>query len=131
MKYTVSKIGCAAMLLFMCSQVRAQQSALSCQGVMGDVSAILSGTRQFASYNTLGDGYARFTGRVSAGGISGRMVYEGYTRTAPFEGVITTSQGALKVSVLDNTGGQLIIYGGTASLGPPQILGRFVCRWRQ
>jgi hypothetical protein len=125
MKY---KLLCVA--LFFCWTLRGQQtSQLTCRGVMGDVQATLTGVRQFAATNVMGDGYVKFVGKVTAGGIAGRMTYEGYTRTAPFSGVITSPQNALRISVLDNTGGQMIIYGGTPTLGPPQIIGRFVCRW--
>jgi hypothetical protein len=97
---------------------------------MGNVSATLSGARQYAPYNAMGDGYVRFIGTVSAAGIQGRMTYEGYTATAPFTGVIQTAQGNLSIGVLDNSGGQMTIYGEQASLGPPSIIGRFVCNWR-
>jgi len=76
------------------------------------------------------DGYVKFAGEVSAGGISGRITYEGYTRTAPFEGVIVTPQGTLRIGVLDNTGGQMIIYEGTPRIGPPDTIGRFACIWQ-
>jgi hypothetical protein len=97
---------------------------------MGDVPAVLSGGRQFVPYNALGDGYVKFVGTVSTGGISGRMMYEGGTQTAPFGGVIVTPQLQLRIGVLDNTGGQMIIYDGVPSLGPPETIGRFVCTWK-
>lgn len=121
----------AMVLLCACTQVCAQQiSQLQCQGAMGNTPAVLSGVRQFARHNAMGDGYVKFVGTVTAGGISGRMTYEGHTRTAPFQGVIITSQGPLRIGVLDNTGGQMIIYGGAPSLGAPQTIGQFVCRWQ-
>lgn len=97
---------------------------------MGDMSAVLAGVRVYSPYNALGDGYVKFVGQVSAGGIQGRIAYEGYTATAPFTGVITSPQGVLRIGVLDNTGGEMIIYEGTPRLGAPQTLGRFVCRWQ-
>jgi hypothetical protein len=131
MKYQLSKLACALIVLCACSQVHAQQQAqLKCQGVMGDVPAVLSGLWQFTPYNAMQDGYVKFAGEVSAGGISARMTYEGYTRSAPYGGVITNSQGALRVGVLDNTGGQMLIYEGTPRLGPPTMIGRFVCDWQ-
>jgi hypothetical protein len=130
MKYTFPKLASAVLTVCMCSQVHAQETAkLDCRGVVGDVPAILSGVRQFRPYNALGDGYVKFAGTVSAGGIFGRITYEGYTRTMPYSGVITTPQGALTIGILDDTGGQMIIYGGRPSIGPPNILGRFICRW--
>lgn len=57
-------------------------------------------------------------------------MYEGGPQTAPFGGVIVTPQLQLRISVLDNTGGQMIIYGGVPSLGPPETIGRFVCTWK-
>lgn len=120
----------AIALICTCTPVSGQQtSQLSCRGVMGDTSAVLSGVRQYLPHNSLGDGYVRFVGTVTAGGIAGRMVYDGYTRTAPFEGVISTPNGGLRIAVLDNTSGQMIIYGGGPSLGAPDTIGQFVCRW--
>jgi hypothetical protein len=117
----------AALLLCTCTKVWAQQAQLDCQGVMGNTPAVMSGVRRYAPYNAVGDGYVRFAGTVNAGGIAGRVSYEGYTQTAP---VIETAQGPLRIAVLDNTSGRMIIYGGTPSLGPPQTIGEFVCRWR-
>lgn len=127
----VGRVAAGLIALCACSQARAQQTnQLDCQGVMGHTPAVLSGVRQYAPYNALGDGYVRFNGSVTAGGIQGRITYEGYTQTAPFSGAIETAQGNLSVGILDNTGGQMIIYGGKPSLGPPDIIGRFSCSWR-
>lgn len=121
----------AIVLLCACTQVCAQQvNRLQCQGVMGDTPAVMSGVRQYVPHNSLGDGYVRFVGAVTAGGIQGQVTYEGYTQTAPFEGVIATARGPLRIAVLDNTGGRMIIYGGAPSLGPPQTIGQFTCRWQ-
>jgi hypothetical protein len=117
--------------LLWCGQASAQQFArLECRGTLGNTPALLSGVRQHTPTNAMGDGYVRFSGTVAAGGIQGHMTYEGYTATAPFKGVIETMQGGLSIGVLDNTGGQMIIYGGRASLGPPDTIGRFVCDWQ-
>src|SRR5207253_909940 len=83
----------AALALGVGAQLHADQRAqLTCKGRMGDVEATLSGVRTYKAHSAE-DGYVAFTGRVTAGGIEGRMTYEGYTRTAPFPGVITTSDG--------------------------------------
>ena len=117
--------------LGLCGPAHAQQLArLDCRGVMGDTPAVVSGVRQFTQHNAVGDGYVRFSGTVAAGGIQGRMTYEGYTATGSFRGAIETMQGALSIGVLDNTGGQMIIYGGRPRLGPPDTIGRFVCDWQ-
>lgn len=117
--------------LCLCAEARAQQTnQLDCQGVMGDTPAVLSGVRQYEPYNALGDGYVRFDGLVTAGGVQGRITYQGYTQTAPFSGVIETAEQGLSIGVLDNTGGQMIIYGGKPSLGAPDTIGRFTCSWR-
>jgi hypothetical protein len=108
----------------------AQVAQLEGRGVMGDTPAVVSGIREYTPYNALGDGYVRFSGTVTAGGIQGRMTYEGYTRTGCFKGVIETRQGDLQIAVLDNTGGQMIIYSGKPSLKAPDTIGRFVCQWR-
>jgi len=112
-----------------------QVSQLACQGVIANLPAVLAGTRQFVPHNQLGDGYVRFAGTIRARGndgrpIDGRMTYEGYTRTAPFPGVIESPLGVYRVSVLDNTGGRMVIYDGRPTLGAPNIFGQFVCEWR-
>ena len=126
----MQRIAGAAIMLALCLPIQAQKSQLSCRGAMGDVTAVLTGVRQFTPTNGLGDGYVSFVGNVSAGGIDGRMVYQGSTQSAPFSGIIETSQGVLRIGVLDNTGGRMIIYDGTASLGPPRVIGVFACEWQ-
>lgn len=122
---------CGLITVGLAGEARSQQAhELQCRGVMGDTPAVLSGVRQYASYNSVGDGYVQFNGTVAAGGLQGRMSYEGYTQSGSFQGVIETARGNLSIGVLDNTGGQMIIYGGRPSLGPPDTIGRFVCNWR-
>jgi hypothetical protein len=111
--------------------VQAQQIAeLTCQGTFMGVRAVVQGQRQYAPYNSLGDGHVRFSGVLKADSGAAQMMYEGYTRVGAFEGILQGAQGVLPIAVLDNTGGQMIIYRGGASLGAPPIVGQFVCRWR-
>lgn len=112
-----------------------QVSQLSCRGVIANLPATLVGTRHYVPHNAVGDGYVRFAGGIRARGndgrpIDGRITYEGYTRTAPFPGVIESPLGVYRVGVLDNTAGRMIIYDGRPNLGPPNIFGQFVCDWR-
>jgi hypothetical protein len=131
MKGRLPAVLCLALVACASVPMQAQQSnRLTCQGTIRGVPAVLQGIRYFAPYNALDDGYVKFAGTISAGGISGRMSYEGYTRTAPFGGVISSPIGVYRVSVLDNTGGRMIIYGGGPSLGPPETVGTFVCDWQ-
>jgi hypothetical protein len=72
----------------------AQQVAhLRCQGVLFGTQAIIDGTREYATYNALGDGQVRFAGTVAAAGLTGEMHYAGYTATAPFRGVMSGPLG--------------------------------------
>jgi hypothetical protein len=106
----------------------AQQVAhLRCQGVL--FGTVIDGTREYATYNALGDGQVRFAGTVAAAGLTGEMHYAGYTATAPFRGVMSGPLGAMEIGVLDNTGGRMIIYNGRATLGPPDTIGQFICAW--
>jgi len=128
-----SKLFLSLSLLFACfgcGQADAQYSRLDCRGTIRDTPAQLSGLRHFAVTNSLGDGYVQFAGTVSAGGITGQITYEGGTQHVPFSGSILIPQGTISVGVLDNTGGQMIIYGRRPSLGPPETIGRFVCEWQ-
>jgi hypothetical protein len=117
--------------LAICSfSAHAQQVAhLRCQGVLFGAQAVIDGTREYATYNALGDGQVRFAGTVAAGGLTGEMHYAGYTATEPFRGVMSGPRGAIEIGVLDNTGGRMIVYNGRATLGPPDAIGQFVCAW--
>jgi hypothetical protein len=68
----------------------------------------------------------QFSGSVSAAGMSGQIQYAGYTRTAPFLGVMSGPLGSMQIGVLDNTGGQMLVYDGRPTLGVP---GSFSSVW--
>lgn len=110
-----------------------QSATLACRGDFNGWESEIHGQRSFEPVNNLGDGYVRFGGELVSRQGRVPIGWEGYTRTAPFAGVLSTSDGDYGISVLDATGGQgqeMIIYDGRASLGPPTILGRFRCSWR-
>ena len=90
----------------------------------------LSGVRQFRPTSAPGDGYVQFVGKVQAGGMIGDIAWEGFTATAPFQGMLVGPLGRQIIGVLDNTGGKMIIYDGKATLGPPRTLGEFLCDWQ-
>jgi hypothetical protein len=94
------------------------------------VRAIVQGQRLYAPDNALGDSHVRFSGVLKADFGAAHMMYESYTKVGAFDGILQGSQDALPIAVLDNTGGQMIIYRGGASLGAPPMVGQFVCRWR-
>jgi hypothetical protein len=124
-------IACALAGICFAGQAFAQQvNRLDCQGSLSGTPAAISGTREFTQTTAVGDGYVRFQGGVAAGGMEGSVTYEGYTATAPFSGVMEGPLGRIAIGVLDNTGGRMIIYSGTPSLGPPNELGEFVCNWQ-
>jgi hypothetical protein len=103
---------------------------LTCQGHFQGAQAMIIGMRHFTPTSAMGDGYVRFQGEIGVGNIRGGMAYEGYTATGAFTGQINAPQGSIRIGVLDNTGGRMIIYGGQASLGPPTTLGEFRCQWQ-
>ena len=114
-----------------CGQAIAQQAnRLDCQGSLSGAPATISGDRQFTPTTGPDDGYVQFQGSIAGAGMQGTLIYEGYTATAPFSGTIDGPLGRIVVGVLDNTGGRMIIYSGTPSLGPPNELGEFVCSWQ-
>jgi hypothetical protein len=43
--------------------------------------------------------------------------------TAPVRGVMSGPLGAMKIGVLDNTGGRMIIYSGRVRMGPFDTIG--------
>ncbi len=106
-----------------------QVNQLTCQGQIYGLQAIISGQRLYQPYNALGDGEVAFNGQIQAGNISGTIQYGGYTSGA-FDGLIQSSAGSVNITVLDNTGGRMIIYEGGASLGAPTEIGVFICDWR-
>jgi hypothetical protein len=107
-----------------------QVAQLTCQGMFMGTPAMVQGQRQYAPHNAVGDGLVRFSGVLQSDLGAARMMYEGYTRVGAFEGVLQAPQGVFPIAVLDNTGGQMIIYKGGASLGAPPMVGQFVCQWR-
>ncbi len=120
----------AALPLLATAPALAQTYQLACSGqsVQGPIQ--IEGSRSLQTYNAMGDGYVRFDGRVRTSQIAGRMQYEGYTATGAFQGLISGNFQPIAISVLDNTGGEMIIYAGGASLGAPEMLARLVCNWR-
>jgi hypothetical protein len=112
------------------SPAHAQSSShLQCKGILFGAPAVIDGTRLYAAYDALGDGQVQFEGTVAAHGLTGQMQYAGYTRTAPFQGVMSGPLGSMQISVLDNTGGRMLIYSGHPSLGAPETIGQFICVW--
>ncbi len=107
----------------------AETNRLACEGQSVQGPVVIEGQRRYEAYNALGDGYVSFVGQLATGQMQGRIQYEGYTNTAPFEGLIIGQFAPISISVLDNTGGEMIIYDGTPSLGPPEILARLICNW--
>jgi hypothetical protein len=105
-----------------------QLNQLACQGQIYGLQAFITGQRLYKPYNALGDGEVAFDGRIQAGSITGTIRYGGYT-SAAFDGFIQSPAGSVQISVLDNTGGRMIIYEGTPSLGAPDQIGVFVCQW--
>ena len=118
-----------ALLLWSASSSAYAQDAehWRCEGQLYGVPAVIDGMRLYSTYNAMGDAQVQFQGQVAAQGIVGEMQYAGYTRTAPFQGVMSRALGTVQIGVLDNTGGRMIIYNGRATLGPPQTIGEFVC----
>ena len=98
--------------------------------------AMVTGRLVYAPYNALGDGRVQFVGTLSSPLGQAELQYGGYTNLTPYEGYLYVQSGPLqgntfRVGILDNTGGQFVIYEGTASLGPPNELGRFACQWNR
>ena len=124
-------LACALAGACLCGQAVAQQmNRLDCQGELFGAPAAISGNRQFTPTSALGDGYVQFQGGVAAGGMQGSLLYEGYTANGAFAGTMEGPLGRMAVSVLDNTGGRMIIYDGAPSLGAPNQLGTFACNWQ-
>ena len=107
-----------------------QMHTLKCQGMIYGQQAVLEGRRAYMRASSSGDGdFVRFQGMIRSAQGTANFAYEGYVLTAPFPGMIQMPQGSYWVKVLDNTGGKMIIYSGQERLGPPDIVGQFVCSW--
>lgn len=115
----------------LCANAFAQQAnRLDCQGQFMQAQATVSGTRLFQATSAMGDGFVRFQGSISAGGVVGEINYQGYTNTS-FPGIVRGPLGELAIGVLDNTDGRMIIYqGGAPSIWAPQAIGEFICNWQ-
>jgi hypothetical protein len=104
-------------------------SRLQCEGSLFGAPATIDGIRRYAAYNALGDGQVEFNGTVAARGMTGTIVYGGYTATGAFQGIMSGPLGSMQIGVLDNTGGRMLIYDGRPSLGAPETVGQFICSW--
>jgi hypothetical protein len=128
--YLALMLAAAAMIPLWGKPAAAQQvNQLNCQGHIYGLRAIISGQRLFQPYNALGDGEVAFNGQIQTANIAGTIQYGGYTSGA-FDGFIQSSAGSVSITVLDNTGGRMIIYEGGASLGAPTEIGIFICEWQ-
>jgi hypothetical protein len=120
-----------AVALLAAAPVNAQQTLrIDCQGYFQGSPASIRGQRHFVATSAMGDGHVRFQGEIVAAGMRGEIAYEGFTATAPFDGYVSGPPGILRIGVLDNTAGRMVIYGGSASLGAPAVLGEFACTWQ-
>ena len=89
---------------------------------------MIDGVRLSRAFTALGDAEVRFSGTVAGNGMTGRIVYGGYTNAA-FQGMISGPLGAMTIAVLDNTGGRMLIYNGRFTLKAPDTIGQFICAW--
>ena len=103
-------------------------SHLRCQGSLFGAPAVIDGVRLYRTFTTLGDGEVQFNGTVAANGMTGRIVYGGYTNAA-FQGMMSGPLGSMVIAVLDNTGGRMLIYNGRPTLKAPDTIGQFICAW--
>ena len=96
--------------------------------------ATITGRYVYAPYNALGDGTVRFVGTLRSPMGQAKLVYEGYTKLAPYDGYLYVQSGpyqgnSYRVGILDKTSGQFVIYDGKPTLRAPNEWGRFVCEW--
>ena len=118
-----------SLVAFGWTPAHAQSSShLRCQGSLFGAPAMIEGVRLYRTYNALGDGEVQFNGTVAAHGMTGRIVYGGYTNAA-FQGMMSGPLGAMTIAVLDNTGGRMLIYNGRPTLKAPDTIGQFICAW--
>lgn len=103
-------------------------SHLRCQGSLFGAPAVIDGLRLSRAFTAMGDAEVQFNGTVAANGMTGRIVYGGYTNAA-FQGMISGPLGAMRIAVLDNTGGRMLIYNGRFTLKAPDTIGQFICAW--
>ena len=104
-------------------------SHLRCQGRLFGAPAAIEGVRLYRAYNALGDGEVQFNGAVAVNGMTGQIVYGGYTNLPAFQGQMNHPQRSMKIAVLDNTGGRMLIYDGRPTLRAPDTIGEFICAW--
>jgi hypothetical protein len=123
-------IGCLLSLVALSwNPAQAQSSAhLRCQGSLFGAPAVINGIRLYRAYNALGDGQVQFNGTVAARGMTGQIVYGGYAIGA-FQGMMSGPLGSMRIAVLDNTGGRMLIYNGRPTLKAPDTIGQFICVW--
>lgn len=104
-----------------------------CQGrghIFGE-EAVVAGQQEYSHGNALGDGdYAKFIGTIKSRSGAMQLIYEGWVNVE-LKGYLRTRRGDIYISVLDNTGGKMIIYDGRESLYAPDTLGEFFIHWEE
>ncbi len=111
----------------------AGNSRYVCQGkgYIFDEEAVVSGQLEYSHGNALGDGdYSKFTGTIRARSGNMKLIYEGWVNVE-LKGYLRTRGRDIYISVLDDTGGKMIIYDGRATLYAPETLGEFYIRWER
>jgi len=105
---------------------------LTCSGPSIEGQAVVRGVRQASPYTPLGDEQVQFRGTLTANFGQAQMGYEGYTRLAPFGGMLVAPKFRMPIKVLENVSAlQMTIYEGRETLGSPKVLAQLNCSWRR
>jgi len=105
-------------------------------GTFQNQRAMITGQKVYGPVNARGNYPFRFVGTLRSPMGEAALGYEGYTNLAPWDGYLYVQSGpyqgnTYKVGILDDTGGQFLIFDGKPTLGAPNEWGRFECQWRK
>lgn len=135
------KSNCAIILFFFLAltcinSLSAQQKTVwqnQSQGYLVGYQASIDVTCTFVHHNPQDPSYDSHScrGQIRVGGHLYTLVYEGYVSNSPYDGVLGTPSGNMRVGILSSTGGKIQIYSGKASLGPPELHGEFLAKWKR
>lgn len=123
-----------ALLMGCVNSLSAQQEVIyqnRSQGFLAGYNASIDITCTCIHQNDPSYDTQKCNGEILAGGYRYTLAYKGYISTPPYEGIMGTPTGNIKVGILSSTGGKFKIYSGKATLGPPEVYGEFIANWRR
>lgn len=122
--------------LFCVNSLMAQNSSVwqnQSQGYLFGYQASIDVSCTFVHYNSQDPSYDSHSchGKIRVGNYLYTLAFEGYVSNPPYNGILGAPSENIRVGILSSTGGKFKIYSGKATLGPPELYGEFMAKWKR